>query len=852
VVALLLAATSVSALDPNRQITAYMIDFWQEDSGLPQKFVGAIIQSRDGYLWIGTRGGLARFDGVRFTTFDDLHPGQLPQNEVWALAEDRDGAVWVGTFGGGVSRFFQGKFTTYRAAEGLPNEFVRALACAPDGSVWIGTDSGLTRLKDGRFTVYTEKDSLPDDQIRRLHVDPTGTAWIGTRAGLASIGTDGRLIDQTQRYPELKDSIGAITDDGQGGLWLGTGSQGLLRFKDGVMERVTMKNGLDIDTITDVCVDLQGTVWMSTPDQLFRYRNGRAERLVGQVTRLSGNHTLQTSSLYRLQKVFADREGSVWVGTALDGIARIRDAIFSTVQIDSESNRPWRTNAILADSRGAVWIALWGGPVARLEEEHITRFDSTASGHVDTLFEDRNGTVWIEHDDALFRFQNGRFVPLPFPARANITSSLVARDGTVWLGDHTAGLLRLRDGRFTHYGKEEGLPGIATRALAEARNGDVWVGTRDGGLVRLHDGRPVATFSVEQGLPNASVAALYVDAEDTVWVATRTGLARIRDGRVWTFSPAQGLPANHFFQIIEDDLGYLWMTYARGIVRVSRQAMNDVADGRARTADVRTFGTESGMKSTAMVVTNQPSISKAPDGRLWFATAVGATTVNPAAILVNRVPPPVHVESIRVDRVSSIPAEGQAFPPGNGEVEISYVGLSFVAPERVRFKYQLEGFDSGWIEADSRRVAYYTNLPPGSYRFRVQACNNDGVWNETGDALRFRLLPHWYQRRSVHAAAALLVIALAAATYRWRLHEHKRRAVQLAAKVDEAVAQIKTLRGLLPICASCKKIRDDGGYWNQMETYFSDHSDVDFSHSVCPECMEKLYPEYAAHQKAST
>jgi hypothetical protein len=268
-----------------------------------------------------------------------------------------------------------------------------------------------------------------------------------------------------------------------------------------------------------------------------------------------------------------------------------------------------------------------------------------------------------------------------------------------------------------------------------------------------------------------------------------------------------------------------------------------VADGKTPSVDVATFGTESGIHSTAMIVPHQPTAVQRRDGTLWFATQRGITVVNPQGMKRNDVVPPVHVTDVLVD-ARSYPVAGEVHvPPGQGLMEIRFTGLSFVDPRRVRFKYRLSGIDAGWVEVRDRRAAYYTHLPPGSYRFEVKACNNDGVWNDAGAAVTIHLQPHWWQTRGFRAgSAAVLVLGVLGFAVQ-RTRESKRRERELRRRVEEALAQVKTLRGLLPVCASCRKVRDDGGYWSQMETYIQTHSEAALSHSICPECMARLYPD---------
>jgi ligand-binding sensor domain-containing protein len=836
----LVPVPEAAALDPKRRMSEYIVDFWQEDSGLPQKYVYVIRQTRDGYLWVGTRSGLARFDGVRFTVFDDRQEQQLQESEVTSLDEAPDGSLWIGTNGGGVSHLRDGRFTTYGAEDGLPSAFITDVAHAPDGAVWIGTNGGVARLKDGHVTRYTKAEGMPDERVHCVYVDDAGVVWIGLESGLATL-RDGRVEDQTASNPQLHTYVRHIVPDGAGGLWLASRA-GLIRFKDGVGEIVTTPRGL----ILGLSVDPQGTVWFATQSKLFRYRDGVAEMFEqAEFMRVGADRTLKQSTLNNIQTLATDREGSVWIGTAQSGMARLRDAVFSTVTDESSEDDHVRVPAVFGDSQGAVWLALGGGEVGRYKDGVLERVRFSENGNVDTFCEDLEGAIWAADGKTIAKYRSGRFVNVPEAKAEGVVASLADRSGNIWFGGSKRGLFRYRDGQVTQYTKAEGLPGEAVRGLAEDKRGAIWIGTRDGGLARWSDGR-FTTWGRKEGLPSASVSAVHVDPDDAVWVATRRGLVRIRDGRVSVFTARHGLPANFFYQIVGDDLGYLWLTYGRGILRLSRQELNDVADGKAAALTYRTFGMESGMKNTSMVIPNQPAATRARDGRLWFGTGDGAAVVDPRSLVQNQVVPPVWVEEIRVDDRRSPARADATFPPGEGDVELRYTGLSFVAPQSVRFRYKLEGFDADWIDAETRRVAYYTNLPPRSYVFHVKACNNDGVWNDTGHSVRFHLRPHWYQTGWFRVGALLTLGMGLLGVHRLRLREHKRRAAELQKRVDEAVGQIKMLNGMLPICASCKKIRDDSGYWNQMESYIAAHSQADFSHGICPDCLVTLYPEYAA------
>ena len=848
VLLLLGTAAPTLALDPTRPMSEYMIDFWQEDSGLPQKHVYAIYQTRDGYIWIGTRGGLARFDGVRFTVYDDREPDQLPDSEVYALSEGTDRSLWIGTYGAGLARLRDGVFTTRTTKEGLPSNFITVVAGAPDGSVWAGSNHGFAHVKtDGTVTRYTKKDGLPDENTKCFYFDGAVT-WVGMDNGLASI-KDGKVTNHLPEFPanddDDKNSVAEIIGDGEGGLLLASG-RGLLRRQNGAMTIVSKPGG----SVRGLSRDPKGVVWFATSNTLLRMHEGRIDSYRPQVSGIGPNRTGRTFWLGGINTLFADREGSVWIGMTHYGVARVRDAVFTTLPPPGEDGKSAPIGAVFGDSHGAVWLTVGGVGVMRYNEGTLETVEHRGPGRpsLDTYFEDRDGTVWGVDDGSLYELQAGR--PLKSPRDiegvGNVVASLFDRKtGDIWLGQRSSGLCRYRDGQVTRYRRSDGVPGEEVRALAQDRRGNVWVGTKDGGLYALRDGALVAQYSTKDGLGEA-VSAIHVDADDTLWVATRRGLARVREGRVYTYKARQGLPSNYFYQIIEDDLGHLWMTFGRGILRVSRQELNDVADGKAATFSSRAFGSESGMRSTTMIVPRQPVAHKAKDGRLWFATADGAVVVNPRSLVLNHVAPPVWIEDVIADRKSYPVGAAAVFPAGAADIEIRYTGLSFVGPQQVQFKYQLEGFDAGWVDAGTRRVAYYTQLPPGSYRFHVKACNNDGVWNETGHDFRFEIPPRWYQtvwfKTGLVFFAGLSLLAL----HRYRVRGHERREKELARRVDEAVSHVQTLRGLLPICANCKKIRDDKGYWNQMETYISQHSGADFSHGVCPDCLSQLYPEYAA------
>jgi PAS domain S-box-containing protein len=791
----LLFAGPTLALAPDKAIADYAVDFWQDaqdGSGLPQRSVTAILQTSDGYLWLGTKGGLARFDGVRFVTYDDKRPNQLAESEVWALAEDKDGSLWIGTYGGGLSHLKEGVFE--RTKIELPSAFVTRLVMSPDGALWIGTNGGLVRRKDGRSEVFRTAEGLPSNVVTALHLDQDGTLWIGTEKGLASY-LNGRIIDDTRHQPALVGPVSAIAGGGREGLWLGLWQTsqgfGLRRYHAGAVTSFTTREGLPSDAVTSLLIDKHGMLWIGTLAGICRHRNGRFEQYYTELAGSGVRGVLERVSARNVQALQLDREGSLWVGTRFDGLLRLRDVPFSALTFGPSGSANNDVRTILEDHRGVVWLGAASG-LWRVEGE--SRISIVLPGGVggDALAEDPEGSLWVGTEAGVFALRNGQ------PARTGnavldrvVVSALLADSGgSLWIGSRSDGLYRFGAGLLTHFTPQDGLLGSQVRALARDSRGHLWVGTKDGGVSCLRSGR-FTTFDASRGLASGAVQALLVDRDDTVWVGTRRGLARIKNDKVAMLTVQNGLPANYFFQIVEDDRQALWLNYGSGVTRVTKDALNAVADGKVTQLEAQVFAGESGMHSTFLTAPNQPLAARTRDGSVWFPTAYGAARVNPAAMPHNDVAPPVRVEELRADGRMLPSHEGLRVPAGNGNLEIHYTGLSFLAPERVHFKYKLEGLDKNWQDAQTRRVAYFTNVPPRTYRFRVIAFNNDGVPSTEEAALVFTVLPHWWQSRWFFAFAAVFILGLAFAAYAWRVNALKTSQRELAQKVEERTQDLQ-------------------------------------------------------------
>jgi streptogramin lyase len=486
-----------------------------------------------------------------------------------------------------------------------------------------------------------------------------------------------------------------------------------------------------------------------------------------------------------------------------------------------------------------------------------TRFQRVVPGsligtaRVRTLIEDGKGALWIGTDEGLWRVQGGS------PARVStreggegaVRALAEDRGGTVWVGTDGAGLFRVEGGTLVPAAPE--LRNAQVRDIHVDAQGRVWVGTYSG-LSLLKDGRVGTTFTTADGLPHDYVRSIHESPDGTLWVGTYGGgLSRYRDGRFVNYGVRQGLFSDVIYAILEDAAGDLWMSCNRGIFRVARRELEDVAAGRAQRVQSQAFDEGDGMPTRECNGGN-PAAWRTADGRMWFATLGGVVMVDPARLALNNVPPPVVIDRVLADGVD-IGTPGQSFGPGDARalsprprrLEVHYAGLSFVAPEKVRYRYRLEGYDRDWVDAGGSRTAHYTGLPPRRYRFHVIASNNDGVWNDVGATWDFALAPALHETPWFFGVCGLALAGAGLGFHRWRLLSLRRNEQRLQVRIQHAVARIKVLSGLLPICAGCKKIRDDRGYWEQIEVYIREHSEAQFSHGLCPTCIRNMYPEYA-------
>jgi ligand-binding sensor domain-containing protein/signal transduction histidine kinase len=729
------------ALDPSQAIDRYVHQAWTTDEGLPQNSVYAITQTRDGYLWLGTDEGLVRFDGLRFTVFDRTNTPAIADPFVFALHEAPDGSLWAGTDRGGLIRYRDGRFSHYGRELGLPSARVQAITSDARGTLWVALrGAGLGRLSADRFTILGKDAGLASDNVLALWVDRAGTLWVGTDAGLDHL-EGGRFVHVGPGDGLPLGGVRAIHEDRSGKLWIGVlgGALGA-RFRDGALcvkkgprfEVVATGDGLPSMAVMTVLDDRDGNLWLGTAGGgIVRVRDGRFE------------HSLlsDTTSDDMVYAIAEDSDGNLWIGTQPGGLHRLRNSRFVTYET-RDGLTDGVIESLVEDRHGAMWIGTHAGGVCRLERgvpRCLTTQNGLAHDRVNAMVEDSDGAMWLGTEGGVNRLHGGsiaRYTTRDGLPVDHVNALLRDRAGVLWLGTWGGGVGRMIGDRIE---RPAGATGRYVNVLHQRRSGEIWIGTTEG--LAIWTGDRMVNATGELGMP-AAVEAIHEDRDGYVWIGTRRdGLFLYKDGRLTQYTTGTGLYDNLVGTLLEDASGHFWITCNKGIFRVSRQALLEVAAGRRATVASRVFDTADGMKNRECDFGQ--GRWKARDGRLWFATVGGVAVIDPARLASNSQPARVHIGPLIVDGDE----RGEPAPTldyGSRRIEFRFVGLSLSAPSRVGYRYRLEGFDPDWVDGGDSRTAQYTNLPPGPYRFHVIASNGDAVWSPDAAPLAFTVAsPIW-------------------------------------------------------------------------------------------------------------
>jgi ligand-binding sensor domain-containing protein len=672
----------------------------------------------------------------------------------------------------------------------------------------------VVRLHDGALVAaLTTRDGLLSDDVRALLATRDGAMWIGTFRGLVR-WVDGRLV----HGPPALDGVAvhSIAQDAGGALWCAT-DKGLVRVRDDAVELIGADRFVPGE-VRKVRFDRDGNLWIGTHTGVARMTSD------GEIERLPVPGAL-------INSLFEDADGNLWIGSD-GGLDRLRDGDVLPFGA-SEGLADEVVGGFREDATGTKWITTTGG-LYRIApgESTATRID--AHHVLFAIYPDSRGNVWFGgRDGNLGAWRDGHLTWLGNPDWERIRSVTETAEG-LWLGTEH-GLFRMRGDRLAD--AVAAVPGVAVRSIMADREGSLWLATEDHGLMRWRAG---AVAAIPPGGPprTTPVTTILFDADGTMWVGTSgAGLWRLRNGGWFVFTTRHGMFDDVMWRILDDELGHLWMSSNRGLWRVSRQQLDAVAAGERAAVDSQAYGEADGMRDRECNGVADPSGWRTGDGRLWFPTVKGLVVIDPAH-LHHREAPRALIESVRVNGRLQPMAGTLVLPAGSPRLELGYTAPALRGPERLRFRYRLDGFEPDWIEVGTQRVAQYTNLPPGDYRFIV-AAGLDTTWGQE-DVVAMTLPPLFYQTGWFYALVLVSLALAIVAVPLLRVRQLRARARELDKRVQEAIGQVKVLSGLLPICAWCKNIRDDSGYWSQIEAYLGARTDARFTHGMCPECRKKL------------
>ena len=771
----------VSAEAQVKPLDAYFRETWTTRDGLPHNLVHAIVQTPDGYLWFATWEGLARYNGREFRVFDRGSVPELRDNGIRALRQGRNGSLWLGTSRGGVSQYRDGHWHTITKSEGLAQDEIMDLLEDREGRLWVATESaGITRIDKAGATQFRLSDGLPGEVMYSLAEDRDGTIWAASAEGLARF--DGErfvALDANSGLPPgqiFSLAVGAADE-----LFVGT-EVGVYARRGDRFEPVSPD--LPRDNIFRLLLDAEGILWVGTVNGgLYRYSDLGVEQL----------SSLRGLPNNRVSALFQDREGSVWIGTNA-GLLRLRNAPFTTFTTEHGLPDDY-VRSVIADAKGRVWVGTSRG-LGRYHEgrfESLTREDGLPGDSILSLANGRDGSLWIgTYSNGVVRWKDDIREIVGAEARLvgnQVRAMVETADGLLWIGT-TRGLARYDGTSLHNFTVADGLPRDFIISLFEDSAARLWVGTANG-LAEMKDGhaRAISLSAMDDA---QDVFGFHETDDGTLWLATDRGIVRMRGDELRLIGRRQGMPVDTVFQIVEDLDRKFWITSNRGILRASRSDLDAVADGRRTHASFAVYGESDGLASAQNNGGSGPVAWRTPDGRLWFGTAKGLATVDPAKMAeFVRQSPPVVIEEVRVDD-RPMPLSGVLnLPSSTKTVELHFAGLSYLMPQKMRYRYRLDGFDENWVERGTMRFVQFTNLAPGDYRFRVIAANPEGEWGKEEASLSFRIEPRLTQRREFWFLVALAVVIGFYGLFRWRLFSLEQGQRRLRLLVERSTADLR-------------------------------------------------------------
>jgi ligand-binding sensor domain-containing protein/signal transduction histidine kinase len=748
-------ALSASARAISEPPINYTSRTWQMQDGLPEQTVQAFAQTKNRYLWIGTTGGLLRFDGARLTLFDRDNTPAFTENNIFGLTVTSDDALWIATEGGGLIRYKDGVFRSFSGKDGLLNDFVRAVYQDRKGQIWIGTDNGLFQFLRDRIERVDNSNGVPAIAVHAMHEDNQGRLWAGgskllcldgstyqeyrlagegsqnrvksitqTRDGTMWVGTIGGLYskvsgsDSFQRVKETSGTVRFLQETSDGTLWIGTIGHGIYKYRKHEFSQMTAPGSLPSNTVLNLFEDVENNIWVGTQAGMLRLSKTPIQTV-----------TLPDAGDYDAETVYQDHNDDLWIAAA--NLFRFHDGQATRVHLPGISGV--RVRNVFRDHEGALWIGTEGRGVFRqigTRLDHYMVKDGLVNNFVRAFLQGRDGSIWVATDE---------------------------------------GVSRWNAGRFTSYQERDGLCYFSTRTLAEDRNGDIWVGTDRG--VSHWQGASFVKDAVTEALRHEKIWAISEDSDGGLWFGTRTGgLYRWRFGKLTHFTTVQGLASNSIYELLEDRRGNFWISGPNGISVIRRSELDIIADDPTHPLSLTLYGISDGLETTQMYGAEKPGGVVTSQGDVWFASNKGPVrasldTTQPSG------PAPVVIDFVLADGLQAPDLRRVSLNPDQAKIEVHYSVIQLRSQERVRFRYMLDGFDKNWTDASSRRVAYYTNLPPGRYQFRVAAFEMSNPQQIAETSVEIVQRPHFYRTAWFLGCSLLTVAASVWGGYKFRMRQ---------------------------------------------------------------------------------
>ena len=769
------------ALNPALDASQYAHTSWKIRDGFTKGRILSIAQTPDGYLCLGTEFGLLRFDGVRTVPWQPP-PGQdLPSSYIGKLLAGRDGTLWIGTLKG-LASWKDGKLTRYPEFAG---QSVRPLLEDREGALWVAAfaipHGKLCAIQSGKTRCYGE-DGRFGPGVYELYEDSSGNLWGG---GLASLWRLKPGPPKLYPLPDRELTPHALIEGDDGAILIALRS-GMRQLVNGKTEAYPLPGAVRQVDPGVLLRDRNGGLWIGTDAGLIHVHQGRTD-VFDRSDGLSGN---------AVGNLYEDREGNIWVTTYDGGLDRFRDLAVATISV-KQGLSSTVVDSVLAAKDGSVWLSTidglnsWkGGQITIYRKRSAQAVNGRASGRVleitgtglpdddvESAFQDASGRIWAFTLRGAAYLDHGRFVPISGIPGRYFRSVAEDATGNLWVS-HDQGLFHLLGEHVAERipWAKLGRKDWAISLLPDSARGGLWLGFSQGGVAFFKDGEVHESYAAADGLGQGIVGGLQLDPGGTLWAATESGLSRLRDGRIATLTSKNGLPCDTVHWVMEDDNHSFWLFTVCGLIRIARSELDAWENDPKRTLQVTVLDSSDGVMNQSVTI-GSLRVAKSADGKLWFVAGDGVSVFDPRNLPFNKLPPPVHIEAVKNNGKESAPTDGIALSRRTNDLEIDYTALSLSIPERIRFRYKLEGKDAEWQDAGTRRQAYYGGLRPKNYRFRVIACNNDGVWNEAGATWNFSIVPAFYQ-----TAWFVGLCVLAGAGVLWLLYRLRLR--QMAARLN--------------------------------------------------------------------